>query len=243
MVMYRKQEINMQSSSQFIYVLALCIVCGLSFAGMATWLMTRRGNTIKDILQSSQFKDAKALSLEVTDKVKVSTNIPIVAMYIVAALVAVGLPIFISYQQSRTVGDAPVLRGQIKDYRQVVALDKGEKVYASPVEMIVLGDGSFSIPLRTTEGGQVIQFESPSANPLTLTLDVQPREGNIKVSSGSFGEQQVIPLTGKFASLTKPLLMSRVSAITGAIMATEMQPTVIAKISPEFASLDSAPTQ
>jgi hypothetical protein len=105
----------------------------------------------------------KRSRLEVTDKIKVSTNIPIVALYIVAALVAVGLPIFISYQQGRTVGDAPVLRGQIKDYRQVVSLDKGEKVYASLLEMSVLGDGSFNIPLRTTEGGQVIQFESPTA--------------------------------------------------------------------------------
>jgi hypothetical protein len=232
----------MQSNSQFIYVLALCIICGLSFAGMATWLMTRRGNTIKDILQSSRFKDAKALSLEVTDKLKVSTNIPIVAMYIVAGLVAVGLPIFISYQQSRTAGDAPVLRGQIKDYRQVVSLDKGEKVYASPVEMIVLGDGSFNIPLRTTEGGQVIQFESPTANPLTLTLDVQPREGNIKVSAGSFGEQQTVPLTGKFANLPKPLLMSRISTVKEPPDAA-VRPSATASISPEFASLNSSPNQ
>jgi hypothetical protein len=230
----------MQSNSQFIYVLALCIICGLGFAGMATWLMTRRGNTIKDILQSSRFKDAKALSLEVTDKLKVSTNIPIVALYIVAALVAVGLPIYISYQQSHVVGDAPVLRGQIKDYRQVVSLDKGEKVYASPVEMIVLGDGSFNIPLRTTEGGQVIQFESPTANPLTLTLDVQPREGNIRVSTGSFGDQQTVQLKGKFANLPKPLLMSRVSLVREP-PTESAQPSAVAKISPEFASLDTNP--
>lgn len=233
----------MQSNSQFNYVLALCIVCGLSFAGMATWLMTRRGNTIKDILQSSRFKDAKALSLEVTDKLKVSTNIPIVALYIVAALVAVGLPMFISYQGSKSVGDAPVLSGRIQDYRQVVSLDKGEKVYAMPKEMMVLGGGSFDIPLRTTEGKQVIQFESPTANPLTLSLNVQPREGNIKVSSGSFDEQ-IIPLTGKFASLPKPLLMSRISSVSPVReppAEIAAQPSAAARISPEFASLDTAP--
>ncbi len=179
-------------------MLALCIICGLSFTGIATWLMTRRGNTIKDILQSSRFKDtkadAKALSLEIADKLKVSTNIPIVAMYIVAGLVAVGLPIFISHQQSRTVGDAPVLRGQIKDYRQVVSLDKGEKVYASPVEMIVLGDGSFNIPLRTTEGGQVIQFESPTANSLTRDRCLRLATRSISTTNKAAGRGPVTPI-------------------------------------------------
>jgi hypothetical protein len=106
----------------------------------------------------------------------------------------------------------------------------------------VLGDGSFNIPLRTTEGGQVIQFESPTANPLTLTLDVQPREGNIKVSAGSFGEQQTVPLTGKFANLPKPLLMSRISTVKEPPDAA-VRPSATASISPEFASLNSSPNQ
>lgn len=72
---------------QFVSVLALCIFCGLSFAGLAVWLMTRRGNTIKDILESSHFKDAEALSLEIKEKIKISSNLPIVALYIIAALV------------------------------------------------------------------------------------------------------------------------------------------------------------
>ena len=237
----RLWEDIVQLTPQFISVLALCLVCGLTFAGMATWLMSRRGNTIKDILGSSQFKDAKALSLEVTDKLKVSTNIPIVALYLVAALVAVGLPIYLSYVQSHDSGDAPVLSGQIENYLQLVALDKGEKIYATPVEMSVLGDGRFNIPLRTTEGRQNILFESPTANSLTLTLEVRPSQGKVKVSAGSFADQ-TIPIEGKFASLPKPLLMSRVNPAKDTWPAAGTQPSPAAAISSEFSGLTSLPS-
>lgn len=237
----RMWEDIVQLTPQFISVLALCLVCGLTFAGMATWLMSRRGNTIKDILGSSQFKDAKALSLEVTDKLKVSTNIPIVALYLVAALVAVGLPAYLSYVQSQATGDAPVLKGQIENYQQLVALDKGEKIYASPVEMSVTGDGRFNIPLRTTEGAQNILFESPTANSLTLALEVRPSQGKIKVSAGSFADQ-TIPIEGKFASLPKPLLMSRVNPAKDTWPAAGTQPSAAAAISPEFAAITSLPS-
>lgn len=233
----------MQSNPQFIYVLALCIICGLGFAGMATWLMSRRGNTIKDIAQSSQFRDAKALSLEITDKLKVSTNIPIVAMYMVAGLVAVGLPIFISYQQSelsKTDGDVPALGGRIKNYLEMVSPDKGEQIYAVPKEMGIGPDGSFNIPLRTTEGVQVIEFESPTANPLTLTLYVRPRERTVKVYTAGLDDAPAIKLDGKYTQI-EPFSMTRKSAQSGMVVTTEMPPSLAAKVSPEFMSLNSKP--
>lgn len=227
---------------QFVSILALCIFCGLSFAGLATWLMTQRGNTIKDILESSHFKDAEALSLEIKDRIKISSNIPIVALYIVAALVAVGLPMYLSFQQSQPVANAPLLVGHIKDYLQVVNPAQGEKVYAFFPEMSVRGDGSFDIPLRTTEGVQNVLFESPSANPVTLTLVVRPREGKIEVSAQSFGDKaQIVALQGKIARLPEPLPMSRARSPNPATLASTNQPSIAPPISPEFASVARLP--
>ena len=229
---------------QFVSVLALCIFCGLSFAGLATWLMTRRGNTIKDILESSHFKDAEALSIEIKDKIKISSNIPIVALFIVAALVAVGLPMFLSYQQAQPPVSAALLVGHIKDYLQVVNPSQGEKVYAFFPEMSVRGDGSFDIPLRTTEGVQNILFESPTANPVTLTLVVRPREGKIEISAQSFGDKaQIVAMDGKIARLPEPLLMSRarLPTTTTTTTASVSQPTAAPAISLEFANVLNAP--
>ena len=226
----------------FIWVLALCIFCGLSFAGLATWLMTRRGNTIKDILQSSQFKDAQALSLEIKDKIKISSNIPIVALYIVAALVAVGLPTYLSYQLAQPTADVSVLVGRIKDYRQVVNPAQGEKVYAFFPEMSVRGDGSFDIPLRSTEGVQNVVFEAPNANPITLNLVVRPREGSVKVNFESFGGSELtVVLEGKVARLPGPLLMSRALPVAAAAAAVVSQPSVPPRISNEFENVGPFP--
>jgi len=74
-----------------------CLLAGIAFAALAVWLTTRRGNTIQDILSAPQFVNANALKVEIGNKLKLATNIPIVALYLVAAVVAIGLPAYSLY--------------------------------------------------------------------------------------------------------------------------------------------------
>lgn len=157
---------------------------------------------------------------------------------------------YLSYLQGQPTANAPLLVGHIKDYLQIVNPTQGEKVYAFFPEMTVRGDGSFDIPLRTTEGVQNILFESPSANPVTLTLVVRPHEGKIEVSAQSFGDKaQVLDLEGKIARLREPIAMSRtrttIIATSGvasgsgsaAALSIPAQPSPLPRVSPEFESV------
>jgi hypothetical protein len=232
---------------QFIFVLALCIVCGLGFAAMATWLMTRRGNTIRDIMESSQFKDAKALSVEVMDKLKVSTNVPIVALYVVAGLVAVGLPMYVSSVSASRAGSpaggkTATLRGEIQNFRSLIAVDKGERVYATPADATVFETGIFTIPLPPVNTSQEFMLQSPGVlHPFQLRVRTEPG-GKVTVYSGS--EERKTKLEGDFVSLTKPLEMFRLEEArerAKEIVLADLKPSVPPLLGPDYADLPPVP--
>ncbi|HWT82545.1 MAG TPA: hypothetical protein VN648_27485, partial [Candidatus Methylomirabilis sp.] len=89
-----------------LVVLIPCLVAGVGFAYIAAWLTTKRGNTLADIANAQQLANVEAIRVEILDKVKVTSNLPIVALYLVAFAVAIGLPAFVVWQAMR---DAPVI--------------------------------------------------------------------------------------------------------------------------------------
>jgi hypothetical protein len=194
---------------QFIYLLLACLMAGLGFAALATWLMTTKGNTIRDVLAAENLKDANAIQLEIMKKIKISSNLPIVGLFMVGALVAIGLPGYSLHNlYNQKSGNPWTVFGEIKDYLQVVDRSKGEKVYVYYPEMGISPDGKFGIPLPNPV--QMVLFESPNTNPLTLRMQLNVLENKVEVFADAFGKEPVrVALNGNVANLPQPLIMSR----------------------------------
>ncbi|HET8998837.1 MAG TPA: hypothetical protein VFP86_04255 [bacterium] len=85
-----------------------CLATGVVFAVLATWLLTRKGDTISDALKAEKFADAQAIRLEILDKIKLTSTVPAVGFYVTAAIVALAIPLllvwgFISEESNTTV--------------------------------------------------------------------------------------------------------------------------------------------
>ncbi len=216
----------------FILSLVLCLACGLGFAAIAAWLMSRRGNTIRDILASD--RQPEALRIEVADKLKISTNVPTVALYVIAAIVAIALPAYLAWLDRPLPQSKTVLLGGIDGYLGLVG--PGEKIYAYPPEMAVRGDGNFSFPLRNGDKQQSVLFESPKTYPVTLTIIIKPDKKQLEVSTDPFWRKTyLIPIQDTFAKLPAPIEISPVPS------AHEQQaqntPTPLPPVTAEMASL------
>lgn len=158
----------------FIWIIISSLIGGIFFAGIAAWLSTRRGNTISDIVNSQKFANAEAIKIEIFDKVKLTSNIPIVGLYVVAAIVAIGLPAFYFWQLQKEVSIIS-LSGQVQK-------DQSKKVYVAPKEMGIEESGIFEIPIVYTSRRQTINFESPYYSPLTLIISIDKQNNRISVS-------------------------------------------------------------
>ncbi len=148
----------------FLWILIPSLLCGAFFAYLAMHLMTTKGNTISDILKSEKFASSEAIRVEIMDKIKVVSNIPIVALFIVAFAVAVAFPSFFFYlisQEAETI----TLTGNIEK-----EMDK--EVYVAFKEMKVEPSGAFMIPLRYTDEVQEINIEGQHYYPITLTVEL-----------------------------------------------------------------------
>ncbi len=83
--------------SDFQVTLLSCLITGIAFASLATWLTCHTGNRIADIVSAAKGTETESLHVEIGKMLKISANAPIVALYLVAAAVAFGLPAFLKY--------------------------------------------------------------------------------------------------------------------------------------------------
>ncbi len=83
--------------SDFQVTLLSCLITGVAFASLASWLTCHAGNRIADIVKAAKGEESEALHVEIGKMLKLSANAPIVALYLVAAAVAFGLPAFLKY--------------------------------------------------------------------------------------------------------------------------------------------------
>jgi len=170
---------NLSSSEQFMLVFAFV---GLMFGALAVWLTMSKGNTISDIVNSPNLKDANAIKVEISEKLKIASNIPVVAMFLIAAFVSVGVPGYMIYVASREC--VTTLTGQIENYTALIDRGKGQQVWAYPDRMRITPSGAFEIPLSRTEGNQDIVFESPNViSPITLRLQVNSLKKKVAVDA------------------------------------------------------------
>ena len=181
-----------------IWILVPCLLCGAFFVYIAAWLTTTKGNTISDVLKSNKFADAEAIRLEILGKVKITSNIPIVALFIVASTVAIALPAFISWQLMKDVTTI-TLTGSV-----VIAPDK--KVYAVPKDMQIESSGSFGIPILYSDKYQIISFEGKDYHPVTLSVKLNKPRSQLSVKvTGSETVKIPLDLEEKSASFTSKI--------------------------------------
>ncbi|HEX2715001.1 MAG TPA: hypothetical protein VHM88_22670 [Candidatus Acidoferrales bacterium] len=156
-------------------VLVSCLVSGLVFAVLATWLTTTRGNTISDVLNSEKFTDANAIQLKIQENLKITSNLPIVALYVVAFAVAILLPAFVYWQSTRDV-TVITLSGVFR------GTDGNERIYISPRDMRVERSGQFTIPIAyTPQQEQSVNIEGETLSPITLQVKIDPADSMLIV--------------------------------------------------------------
>jgi hypothetical protein len=213
-----------------LWILIPCLACGALFAYLAVWLTTRKGNTISDILNSMKSKDLNSIKIDILDKVKISSNLPIVALYIVAFCVAILLPAFISWQMLKDVTTI-TLSGEVK-------LEPNTKLYVMPEAMQVAGSGSLSIPILYADGSQKFNIEG-DYYPVTVQVCLNKLKNSLSINFSSSPDSVEIPLdlVNKMARLKKPIALTR--------SPSSQQPGVLNKpseerpVSPDFKNAGS----
>ena len=179
-----------------LWILLPCLLFGLAFAGLAVWLTTRKGNTIKDVLHAGKLRDAEAIRLEIVEQVKISTNLPIVALYIMSVIVAIGLPVLINVLSYLQSDETVALAGQIEDYQ------REKRIYVTYETANITADGSFTLPIRNTLESQQITFESEHIDPLTLTIELKRIKNALQIMSASLEEPLEIGIEGRTARMS-----------------------------------------
>jgi len=188
----------------FTTTLLACLLSGIAFAALAAWLTTRKGNTISDLANSQHLQGAEAIKIEILDKVKLSSNIPIVGLYVVAAAVAVGLPAFVYWAAHREVSAVVFLSGSVEG----PVPTGSSNVFLRSQDTIVNPETRFfSVPIAfTTEQPLVLTLQGPDYHPVgmsvvldrladTLKVQLQGREDNVRLQEHRATLMTPIPLT------------------------------------------------
>ncbi len=215
-----------------LWILLPCLACGALFAYLAAWLTTKKGNTISDVLNSQKFSDSEAIKVEILDKLKVSSNLPIVALFIVAFAVAICLPAFISW---RVLQDVTVIKlsGEIRN------LNPDKKPYVSPKGMRIENSGSFEIPLPYSTEDQFINIEGEFYSPITMRISLSKLKNSVIVETKMEKFEIPLNLETRTANLTKPITLEAFTQ-PGPLMVPN-SPSKEAPISPEFRDVAASP--
>jgi hypothetical protein len=202
----------------FIWVLVLCLICSVAFAGFATWLSTTRGNTVKETMEARHLSDEDALKLAL-GKLNIATTLPIVALYLIALAMGVGLPGFIWWENARNA-DFITVNGQF-DRRPAypVCIEKDDPY-----------SGTFSWQIPYAEGSQHIVFWSPVYVPVTMKFTLSKEKGTLNVDVVNFGP------TSPFRE-EKSLSTSRTIDLDGHIPLVAASPAAVLSGMPAAASL------
>lgn len=212
-------------------ILIPCLICGAFFVVVASWLTTRKGNTIRDILESQKFVDAESIKVEILGKVKLSSTIPIVALYFIAAFVAIALPAFVHWKMMSDV-TVITLSGKIE-------VEDDEKVYPTLQDASILPDGAFKIPIiYSDDKTQGIIFEGQNCLPISLLVTLNKAKGALLVSKSGLEPTQIqIDFDNKLARYEQPIQILSSSLNTN-IPNTLSMPL---PVDPQFSQINDEP--
>ena len=191
----------------FVNLLLPCLVTGVIFAALSAWLTTRKGNTISDIVKSQQLKDAEAIKVEILDKIKLSSNIPIVGLYVVAAAVAVGLPTYAYWTTHREVCTVVFLSGSVRGPAAAGPMHVYPVLRNSYVDS---NTGAFKVPLvfNAGEPQHDLTIQGTDYHPVGIRVILDRPKDAIKVQLLGSDHEDTVRLEENFASLSKPIQLT-----------------------------------
>jgi len=191
----------------FTTTLLACLLAGVAFAALAAWLTTRKGNTISDLAKSQQLQNAEAIKIEVLNTVKLSSNIPIVGLYVVAAAVAVGLPTFIYWAAHRDVSAYVVLSGFVQGPAPVGSLKVYPVLHDSYVNP---STGAFHVPLvfNAGEPPHDVSLQGSEYHPVGMSVALDRVADTLNVQFAGTSRVDSVRLQEHSAILTTPIQLT-----------------------------------
>jgi hypothetical protein len=185
-----------------ITILVACLTGGISFAAIAAWLTAQKGNTIKEILESG--RDVESLHVEIKDQLKLTANLPIVALYVIAFAVATVIPTFAYWLILKDV-TVVTLSGKIKKEADM-------NLNAVQEADIESASGWFHIQVPLTKEPQIFNVSGGDRYfPITLAITPYKAKSSILVELSSSGTAQNVEvpfdLTDLKAKLAEPIVL------------------------------------
>ncbi len=188
----------------FIWVLSLCLFCAIAFAGLATLLSTTRGNTITETMNARHLSDEDAIKI-VLGKLSIATTLPIVALYIIALAMGVGLPAFLWWENTRNPAFITVVGDFDKRPAKAILIENGDPY-----------SGSFSWDIPYEDGSKQVTFFSDAYKPVTLNFKLDKQNATLQVDVTNFGssaETETLPvsISTRIVTLKNPLPLDAAS--------------------------------
>ncbi len=217
-----------------IMILVACLTGGVSFAAIAAWLTAQKGNTITEILDSG--KDVESLNLEIRDQLKLTTNLPIVALYIIAFAVATVVPTFTYWLILRDI-TVVTLSGKIKK-------ESDMSINAFQEADIESNSGLFHIRVPLTRESQIFNVSGGDRYfPLTLSITPHKTTNSILVELSSSGTDEHVEVPFDVldlkAKLADPIVLQPSQVIPSPVSNV---PSVQQSVSAKFQNI-GAPTK
>lgn len=151
-----------------ILLLAIGIVGGLCFAALATYLNIVRGDALRSVANANTPAECQALVLKFKNLFSISTGAPIVALYIVAALVAVG-PLWLYY--TATTNQAKLLSRPFEVQGSFSGYDFRHPLCIRLGSVSVESTGAFLVPLWRFSSFDPMPSFSTSGDYQPITVD------------------------------------------------------------------------
>ena len=197
-------------------IVALCLLGGIVFAALAVILTRSKGNTLKDVLNSEAFKHQAPESMQVEidllqNKFKASAQIPVVALYVISALVALGVPALMILHQNPV--DAPCDDGVVT-LTGVINKTVDGNIYLVPTELRIEPSGFFRIPVKKNQAGRDYNIESDSYSPVTLNVEYGKKDQKLYVNWNNLGGDTLsVDTSRNTAKLPKPIDLAPRAAV------------------------------
>lgn len=190
-------------------IISICLLGGIAFAALAVILTRSKGNTLKDVLNSEAFrnKPPESMQLEIDqlqNKFKASAQIPVVALYVISALVALGVPVLMIFKPANP-GAQNCDEGEVTLSGTIRKNSEGN-VYLIPTDLQIQPSGFFNIPLKKSEVKWDYNIESEQSSPVTLNVEYGKKENKLYVNLNNVaGDTLPVDNARNTARLARPI--------------------------------------
>ena len=224
----------------FGHLFVISFAAMLCIIGLATWLATTRGNTIRDIVESGKLAQAEAIQVEISKVLTLRSNYPIAALYVIGGLVGLALPVYIWSTMPRSlqlVGDVRGLENhpEILDHYHV----------GLPLGRVNKEDRRLYIPVfySAVEQEYKIEGDTPDYLAITLAVALEPWHNDFVITETDFAGSDDNPKRVYHAKVNLPAGEARLEQPITIMLVKNPQPAAEPpdnRTTPEHPAQDSA---